>query len=92
MVLGFETGDRVGERQNQISEEKLKHYITDQGLDPSRTLRLGKVLNYPEYVMQMLVPPEMVGHDENGVPIPIKDELEIRVEDMDPDDFPLSID
>lgn len=65
--LEFDKG-HLTEREGRIAMEQLEHYIVDQGLAPTRTIRLSTVAGALDpNLLQLLIPNEMLSNDENGV-------------------------
>ncbi|PHH59318.1 hypothetical protein CDD81_3387 [Ophiocordyceps australis] len=73
-------GHVSAEREVQITTEQLGDYIADHGLEAHRTLLFSKVKSAQDFVEQMLIPNDMIAHDQDGKPAvdTIGRELDIR--------------
>ncbi|KID79727.1 uncharacterized protein G6M90_00g016650 [Metarhizium brunneum] len=74
--------DILGEREAAISRDQLEYYIEDQGLHSSRTVKLAGIHgSVSDDIQQMLIPNEMISHDQNGVPIETESKLDTKIEE-----------
>ncbi|TWU78548.1 hypothetical protein ED733_002865 [Metarhizium rileyi] len=59
-----------GDREDKICRDQLEHYIEDQGLDSTLTLRIGKIAgSAKDDIEQLLIPNEVLARDQTGLPI-----------------------
>ncbi|KAG8416359.1 hypothetical protein J3458_006951 [Metarhizium acridum] len=82
-TLPVKENDILGEREAAISRDQLEHYIEDQGLHSTRTIRLSKIEGaVSDDILQLLIPNEMISHDQDGVPIETDGKLDTKVEEL----------
>ncbi|PMB63515.1 hypothetical protein BM221_010620 [Beauveria bassiana] len=77
--------DKMVEREAAISRDQLEYYMEDLGLQSSRTVKLARLQGAAsDDVMQMLIPNDMIAHDQNGAPIDVESKLDTKVEPTEP--------
>ncbi|KAM3497076.1 hypothetical protein MY10362_009558 [Beauveria mimosiformis] len=77
--------DKMLEREAAISRNELEYYMEDLGLQSSRTVKLARLQGAEsDDILQMLIPNDMIAHDQNGAPIDVESKLDTKVEPTEP--------
>ncbi|KAM3452930.1 hypothetical protein MY3296_004199 [Beauveria thailandica] len=72
-------------REAAISRDELEYYMEDLGLQSSRTVKLARLDGAAsDDILQMLIPNDMIAHDQNGAPIDVESKLDTKVEPTEP--------
>ncbi|KAM3500813.1 hypothetical protein MY11210_009458 [Beauveria gryllotalpidicola] len=84
-TLTSRENSKMLERQAAISRDQLEYYMEDLGLQSSRTVKLARLQGAAsDDVLQMLIPNDMIAHDQNGAPIDVGSKLDTKVEPTEP--------